>query len=130
MFFSTNTFFMADEMQRLIDASNRTDDISKCDRLLRVLPMCLALARHPNNLELMVAGGRNSLASTIFRVIVYAMPPTVCRSLSEASTGLKGCGTLLEEMHSLTDALPSAITLLRRVLNCCHRVSCIVCAAV
>lgn len=120
---------MADEMQRLIEASNKTDDISKCDRLLRVLPMCLALARHPNNLELMVAGGKSGLASTIFRVIVYAMPPTVCRTLSEASTGLKGCCTLLEEIHALTDALPSAITLLRRVLNRSAFASCGMCTA-
>jgi hypothetical protein len=129
MLYSTNTIFMADEMQRLIDASNKADDISKCDRLLRVLPMCLALARHPNNLELMVAGGRNSLASTIFRVIVYAMPPTVCCSLSEASPGLKSCTTLLEEIHTLTEALPSAITLLRRVLNRSPLASCNTCAA-
>lgn len=109
---------MADEMQRVIDTSNRTDDVTKCDRLLRILPLCGALARHPHNLELVVAGGNGSLASTLFRVFMHALPPRVCRQLTDASIDLKGCSSLQEEIHALTDAHPSAITFLRRVGGC------------
>ncbi len=102
-------------MQRVLDAGNKMDDVSKCDRLLRLLPLSGALARHPQNLELIVAGGRGSLASTLFRVVVHTLSPTICRNLSDASADLKGCSTLQEELHALTDAHPSAITFLRRV---------------
>ena len=102
-------------MQRVIDAGNKTDDGTKCDRLLRILPLCGALARHPHNLELVVAGGNGSLACTVFRVIMHALPPRVCRHLTDAAVELKGCSSLQEEIRALTDAHPSATSFLRRV---------------
>ena len=106
---------MADELRRVMDSANKTDDISKFDRILRLLPLCGALARHPANLELMVAGGKGSLAVAILKVVVHALPPAVCRSLTDASVDLKGCSTLQEELHAFADSHPDATVFLRRV---------------
>jgi hypothetical protein len=108
-------FYMSDEMLRVMDAGNKSDDISKFDRLLRLLPLCGALARHRQNLELIVAGGRCSLAAAVLNVVVYALPPAVCSIAAAACVDLKGCSSLQEEMYSLTDVHPCAVLLLRRV---------------
>jgi hypothetical protein len=106
---------MADEIQRVMDAGHKVDEIVKFDRILRLLPLCGALARHPQHLELIVAGGKCSLASTLLKLVVYAMPPAICRRLSDSYAELKGCSTLQEEIHAFADALPDAFTILRRI---------------
>ena len=93
---------MADELRRVMNGGNKTDDIDKFDRILRLLPLCGALARHPSNLQLMVAGGKGSLAISILKVIVYSLPPSVCRSFTDASLDLKSCSSLQEEVQAIT----------------------------
>jgi hypothetical protein len=98
-----------------MDASNKTDDINKFDRLLRLLPLCGALARHPQNLDLICAGGKCSLVSAIFKVIGYALSPADCRIITEASVELKGCNSLQDEIHTLADGHLNATMFLRKV---------------
>jgi hypothetical protein len=106
---------MAGEIQRLMDASHKADDIVKFDRMLRLLPLCGALARHPQHLEMIVAGGKCSLASVILKLVVYAMSPAICRCLADSCAELKGRSTLQEEIHAFADDQPNAFTILRRV---------------
>jgi hypothetical protein len=115
LFNITHVIIMAGEIQRVMDAGHKVDEIVKFDRILRLLPLCGALARHPQHLELIVAGGKCSLASTLLKLVVYAMPPAVCRRLSDSYAELRGCSTLQEEIHAFADALPDAFTILRRV---------------
>jgi hypothetical protein len=110
-----HTISRADELQRVMDSSNRADGINKFDRLLRLLPLCGALARHPQNLEMIFAGGKCSLVSAIFKVIGYALPPADCCSIAEASMELKGCNSLQDEMHAFAEGHPNAIMFLRKV---------------
>ena len=107
-------------MQRVMTASNKMDEISKFDRLLRLVTLCGALARHPQNLEMICAGGKCSLVSAVFKVIGFALPPADCRSISEASTEMKGCSSLQDELHALADGHPNATMILRKASHLPH----------
>jgi hypothetical protein len=107
-------------MQRVMTASNKMDEISKFDRLLRLVTLCGALARHPQNLEMICAGGKCSLVSAVFKVIGFALPPADCRSISEASTEMKGCSSLQDELHALADGHPNATMILRKASHLSH----------